>query len=112
MSIVYNQAGFNLQFISSYYLQANRATENHIKLTKSMILKSLKDITGNILLDKVPLSAFKPVDPGTAFEDKHFEVEKVLDHDGLPSNCYYLMKWKRYLDSDNSWVSTKGFGSQ
>ncbi|KAL6051017.1 hypothetical protein QOT17_019480 [Balamuthia mandrillaris] len=39
----------------------------------------LQDITGDILPDKVPPSAFKPVDPDTSFKDKHFEVEKVLD---------------------------------
>ncbi|KAL6072833.1 hypothetical protein QOT17_005376 [Balamuthia mandrillaris] len=48
----------------------------------------LQDITGDILPDKVPPSALKLVDPNTPFEDKHFEVEKVLDHAGPPSDCY------------------------
>ncbi|KAL6065851.1 Chromodomain Y-like protein 2 [Balamuthia mandrillaris] len=52
----------------------------------------LQDITGDILPDKVPPSALKPVDPDTPFEDEHFKVEKVLDHDGPPSNRYYLVK--------------------
>ncbi|KAL6052122.1 Integrase catalytic domain-containing protein [Balamuthia mandrillaris] len=30
-------------FISSYHSRANRAAESHVKLTKSMLLKSLKD---------------------------------------------------------------------
>ncbi|KAL6062450.1 Chromo domain-containing protein [Balamuthia mandrillaris] len=72
----------------------------------------LQDITGNILPDMVPPSALKPVDPDTPFEDEHFEVEKVLDHDGPPSDRCYLMKWKGYPDSDNSWVAAKDFGSQ
>ncbi|KAL6043845.1 hypothetical protein QOT17_023634 [Balamuthia mandrillaris] len=50
----------------------------------------LQDITGNILFDKVPPSAL----------------------DSPPSNHYYLMKWKGYPDSDNSWVAAKDFGSQ
>ncbi|KAL6047893.1 Chromo domain-containing protein [Balamuthia mandrillaris] len=72
----------------------------------------LQEITGNILPDKVPPSAFKPVDPNTPFNNEHFKVEKVLDHDGPPSDCYYLVKWKGYPDSDNSWVVAKDFGSQ
>ncbi|KAL6042081.1 Chromo domain-containing protein [Balamuthia mandrillaris] len=72
----------------------------------------LQDITGDILPDKVPPSALKLVDPNTPFEDKHFEVEKVLDHDGPPSNRYYLVKWKGYPDSDNSWAAAKDFSSQ
>ncbi|KAL6062761.1 hypothetical protein QOT17_012037 [Balamuthia mandrillaris] len=72
----------------------------------------LQDITGDILPDKVPPSALKLVDPDTPFEDKHFEVEKVLDHDGPPSNRYYLVKWKGYPALDNSWVAAKDFGSQ
>ncbi|KAL6056986.1 hypothetical protein QOT17_015756 [Balamuthia mandrillaris] len=47
-----------------------------------------QDITGNILPDKIPSSALKPVDPNNPFKDKHFEVEKVLDHDGPPSDHY------------------------
>ncbi|KAL6071830.1 Chromo domain-containing protein [Balamuthia mandrillaris] len=72
----------------------------------------LQDIIGNILLDKVPPSALKPAGLDTPFEDKHFKVEKVLDHDSPPSNCYYLVKSKGYPDSDNSWVAAKAFGSQ
>ncbi|KAL6042149.1 hypothetical protein QOT17_024565 [Balamuthia mandrillaris] len=59
------------------------------------------DITSNIPPGKVPQSALKPVDPSTLFEDKHFEVKKVLDHDGQPSDCYYFMKWKEYPGLDN-----------
>ncbi|KAL6076255.1 Chromo domain-containing protein [Balamuthia mandrillaris] len=55
----------------------------------------LQDITGGILPDKVPPSALKPVVPNTPVEDKHFEVEKVLDHDSPPSNHYYLVKCTR-----------------
>ncbi|KAL6048895.1 hypothetical protein QOT17_020777 [Balamuthia mandrillaris] len=72
----------------------------------------LQDITGDILPDKIPPSALKLVDPNTPFEDKHFKVEKVLDHDGPPSDCYYLVKWKGYPDLDNSWVAAKDFSSQ
>ncbi|KAL6052128.1 hypothetical protein QOT17_018785 [Balamuthia mandrillaris] len=54
----------------------------------------LRDFTGNILPNKVPPSALKPVDFDTPCKDKHFEVEKVLNHDGPSSDCYYLMKWK------------------
>ncbi|KAL6055441.1 hypothetical protein QOT17_016716 [Balamuthia mandrillaris] len=61
----------------------------------------LQDITGNIFPDKVSPSALKLVDPNTSFEDKHFKVEKVLNYDSPPFDCY-LMKWKGYLDSDNS----------
>ncbi|KAL6040445.1 hypothetical protein QOT17_025394 [Balamuthia mandrillaris] len=43
---------------------------------------------------------------------KHYEVEKILNYDSPPSDCYYLVKWKRYPDSDNSWVAAKNFSSQ
>ncbi|KAL6042327.1 hypothetical protein QOT17_024488 [Balamuthia mandrillaris] len=72
----------------------------------------LQDITGDILPDKVPPSALKPVDPDTPFEDKHYEVEKILNHDSPPSDCYYLVKWKGYPDLNNSWVAAKDFSSQ
>ncbi|KAL6046888.1 hypothetical protein QOT17_021951 [Balamuthia mandrillaris] len=41
-----------------------------------------------------------------------FKVEKVLNHDGPPSDCYYLVKWKGYPNMDNSWVAAKDFGSR
>ncbi|KAL6066922.1 hypothetical protein QOT17_009283 [Balamuthia mandrillaris] len=52
----------------------------------------LQHITGDILPDKAPPSALKPMDPNTPFEDKHYEVEKILDHDGPPSDHYYLVE--------------------
>ncbi|KAL6057329.1 hypothetical protein QOT17_015576 [Balamuthia mandrillaris] len=88
-------------------------TPYHVKFLRTPKLwPQSPDITGNILPDKVPPRALKPVDPDTPFEDKHYEMEKILDHDGPPSNHYYLVKWKGYPDSDNSWVAAKDFGSQ
>ncbi|KAL6049121.1 hypothetical protein QOT17_020672 [Balamuthia mandrillaris] len=72
----------NFKFHSSFII--HHCTDNRAH--------DLEDITGNILPDKVPLSAVKHIDPSTPFEDKHFEVEKVLNHDGPLFNHYNFMK--------------------
>ncbi|KAL6070503.1 hypothetical protein QOT17_006769 [Balamuthia mandrillaris] len=104
-------------FYPSIYKKVTKYSANiekYFNITNKIIYFSSgdKDITGNILLDKVPPSALTPVDRDTRFEDKHYEVKKILNHDGPPSNCYYLVKWRGYPDSNNSWVAAKDFSSQ
>jgi hypothetical protein len=43
-------------------------------------------------------------------EDKHYEVETVLNVRTTPNQCdmQYLVKWKGYPNSENFWVSTTG----
>jgi hypothetical protein len=43
-------------------------------------------------------------------EDKHYEVETVLNARTTPNQCsiQYLVKWKGYPDFKNSWVSAIG----
>ena len=36
---------------------------------------------------------------------KEYEVEKILDQRTKNGKIEYLLKWKRYPASDNSWVS-------
>ncbi|KAL6075858.1 Chromo domain-containing protein [Balamuthia mandrillaris] len=88
----------DLKFLSPFII--HHCTDNRAYV--------LRDITGDILPDKCSQACGSD----TPFEDEHFKVEKVLDHDSPPSDCYYLMKLKGYPDSDNSWVAAKDFSSQ
>lgn len=41
-----------------------------------------------------------------------YDVEDVLDHKkGLNGKTYYLVKWKGYDSSDNSWEPEENFAS-
>ena len=43
-------------------------------------------------------------------KDEHYKVETVLNARTTPNQCgiQYLVKWKEYPDSKNSWVSAIG----
>jgi len=43
-------------------------------------------------------------------KDEHYKVETVLNARTTPNKCdiQYLVKWKGYPDSENSWVSATG----
>ena len=46
-------------------------------------------------------------------ESDHYEVEKVIDSRPTPNKrgIQYLIKWKGYPDSENSWLPTSGMKS-
>jgi hypothetical protein len=38
-----------------------------------------------------------------ADQDNEFEVEKILDHRGIQRSREYLIKWKGYPNTENTW---------
>lgn len=41
--------------------------------------------------------------------DSHFEVESIIKHRGPKHRREYLVKWKGYVEEDNSWISLHQF---
>ncbi len=62
----------------------------------------LKDGTGDIVNDKFPLSKLKVVESNED-SDTVFEIEKILDHKIINNEKHFLIKWKNYDPSENSW---------
>ena len=45
-------------------------------------------------------------------KDKNYEVEFIVDHRKTKDGDEYLVKWKDYFESDNSWIKASNFNSQ
>jgi len=72
----------------------------------------LKDATGEAVKFTVPRHKIKKIE-NLDNEKESFEVEKILDHKEEPNGSYkYLVKWKNYDDSENSWVKDTDFDSK
>jgi hypothetical protein len=72
----------------------------------------LKDATGDILDRKVPPDQIKLISKSKRGIDESrpiYVVEKILDHRGPPGHYEYLVKWKNYEDSANSWEPASSF---
>ena len=41
-------------------------------------------------------------------EEEEYEVEKVADKRIIDGNVEYLLKWKNYPDTDNTWEAQEG----
>ncbi|XP_031560643.1 chromobox protein homolog 1-like [Actinia tenebrosa] len=41
-------------------------------------------------------------------EEEEYEVEKVVDKRNVNGQVHYLLKWKNYPDSDNTWEASEG----
>ena len=62
----------------------------------------LKDGTGELVIDKYPLSKLKVVEPQIN-ENPICEIEKILDHKVINNERHFLIKWKEFDPSENSW---------
>jgi transposase InsO family protein len=72
----------------------------------------LKDMTGDILDRRVPADQLKLVKrqlKSPPEKSEFFEVAEVLDHRGDPGAYEYLVRWKGYDESENSWVPQQNF---
>jgi len=41
-------------------------------------------------------------------EEEEYEVEKVVDKKVVGGKVHYLLKWKNYPDSENTWEAEEG----
>lgn len=71
----------------------------------------LLDSSGALYQKRVPADHLKLISVPDQYlaDSDHYEVEKILDHKGPASNRQYLVKWKYYPDSDNSWIKANAF---
>ena len=61
----------------------------------------LKDQTGQLLPRKYVTSQLHPLSSIPESNDKHYEVEAILQHHETDSGFEYLVKWKGYNDPDD-----------
>jgi hypothetical protein len=69
----------------------------------------LLDATGQLYSKNVAPSQLKLISVPDVYLEEHYEVEKILQHRGPAAARSYLVKWKGYPDSDNSWVAADDF---
>lgn len=58
----------------------------------------------NVAPSQMKLTRVNPVD-----DEASYVVDKVLNHKGSPSKRSYLVKWKHFDDSFNSWIPATNF---
>jgi hypothetical protein len=69
----------------------------------------LLDATGQLYPKNAAPSQLKMISVPDLYLDEHYEVERILGHKGPAPSRSYLVKWKGYADSDNSWVHASDF---
>jgi len=71
----------------------------------------LLDRTNALYQKRVPADHLKLISVPEEYlkDDDHYEVEAIVAHRGTSRNREYLVKWKHYPDSSNSWVAAKDF---
>lgn len=69
----------------------------------------LLDATGQLYPKNAAPSQLKMISVPDLYLDEHYEVERILGHKGPAPSRSYLVKWKGYANSDNSWVHASDF---
>jgi hypothetical protein len=68
----------------------------------------IKDTTSEVLTNQVPACQLRLVSyAGQGMSPDSFEVEKVLAHRGKSGDRSYLIRWKGWDESHDSWVPQK-----
>jgi hypothetical protein len=72
----------------------------------------LKDATGETVKFSVPRHKIKKMEK-LDNNSESYEVEKILDHKEEPDGSFkFLVKWKNFDESENSWVKDSDFNSK
>lgn len=50
----------------------------------------------------------EPAEVGEDLEEEEYEVERVVDKRVINGHVQYLLKWKNYPDSENTWEASDG----
>ena len=115
-----------------YLLQKNIKTTrlsnklNHVKIRPFKIIKNIKRTSYELGLHKgmqwkhsvFHVSLLEPASKEVLIltqvsdnylmkQEERYEVKWILQHKDIDSKCHYLVKWKEYLESENTWESTK-----
>ena len=115
-----------------YLLQKNIETTrsssklDHIKIKSFRIVRSIKEISFKLklseemsrkhsvfhifLLKLVPAEVpelMKILNNYLIEQEEWYEVQRILKHKKINSQQYYLVKWKKYSDSENTWELTE-----
>jgi Chromo (CHRromatin Organisation MOdifier) domain len=69
----------------------------------------LQDNDGTLLPHNYPPSALKLISQDPIFSGQSYEVEAILDHKDKGPDRYYLVKWKNFDKSHNSWEPVTNF---
>jgi Chromo (CHRromatin Organisation MOdifier) domain len=72
----------------------------------------LKDATGDLLDRHVPIDQLKLIARRQRRIDKDqpiYEVQKILDHRGSPDSYEYLVHWKDFDETENTWEPASSF---
>lgn len=72
----------------------------------------LKDATGDLLDRHVPPDQLKLISRSVRTRKNDnliYEIEQILDHRGEPGQYEYLVKWKNYDASQNTWEKASNF---
>ena len=69
----------------------------------------LKDSQGKILPQSFPADHLKPVTHQFAPAAEIYDVEKILAHKTVKNIDHYLVKWKGYDNSHNTWEPLENF---
>ena len=115
-----------------YLLQKNIKTTrsssklDHIKIEPFRIIRSIKGISFELKLSEemsrkhsvFHIFLLKPVSAGVLElmkvpdnylieQEEWYKVQRILRHKEINSQQHYLVKWKRYSDSENTWELTE-----
>ena len=69
----------------------------------------LLDTDGTLFPRNVSPSAMKLTRVNPIDDEASYVVDKILSHKGPPTRREYLVKWKHFDSSFNSWIPAKNF---